>query len=216
MDHEYYEWRTELLENMPKTLLTHASNLRLNNDSFSYCWYGKLYTVPYETIWDYRHHCETHASPLEVLESYIAKRTPINSLEISEDSYWTLDDDLRWNIVFYRGDYPLKKHASSTVKPKLLDYETDFIVEHKGAILYVREKFPCPAPSSALSNGVQAFLDNIDPLFAYSSDLYIVFSDPHPLLCGNKDALERLLSQGSHPYGNLYSLKALTEEIHYA
>lgn len=209
MDSEYYEWRQDLIESLPRTMLEHAKNIKLTGDLLTYTWYSKPITINYEDIWDYRHHCSKQNSPMEVLEQYIARKTPTDPEEIIDDTYWSLDDNLNWSINFYRGSHHLKKKPGLQANPKPISYEQDFIVEYQGAIMSVKSKMPCPAPSVALSHGVKYFLENIDPLFSYSEDMCITFSDPYPLLCGNKEAITRLLSKGNHPYGNLYSLRDL-------
>lgn len=204
---DYDEWRQELVELLPKKLLTHASDFKLRNNSLIYTWYNKVYTVSLGDIWDYRLTCKEELPPLELLERWVAYSTPLEPSEKEQDSFWVINEDLQWNAVIYRGTYALHHKVHKQSKPRKISFTEHFTIEHKGAIISVLPKYPCPAPSTALSYGTKFFAENIDPLYSYSTDMCIAFKDPFPLLFGNKDALTRLLEQGNHPYTQLFSLE---------
>lgn len=203
---DYDEWRQELIENLPRKLLTHASNIRIHDKKLTYAWYSTTYNVSFDDIWDHRITCPQDTPPLEVLERWMAHSTPLDEKEKKQESFWVINEDLGWNAVIYRGTYMLQHKVKNGETPHPISFEKHFNVEHKGAILTVTSKYPCPSPSTALSYGVKFFAENVDPLFTYDTDMCITFKDPHPLLLGHKDTLTRLLEQGNHPYTQIFTL----------
>lgn len=213
-DLDYDQWRQELIELLPKRLLTHATKLRIQENNFAYNWFDTAYTASLGDIWDYRPN-DKETPPLELLEKWIAYSTPLDKKETTKELFWVIDDDLQWNAVIHRGTYTLHHRVQEQDKPKPIHFKQHFTIENKGAIISITPKHPCPAPSTALSHGMEFFIKNVDPLYAYSSDMCIAFKDPYPLLFGNKDALNRLLGQGNHPYTQIYSLNGqLIKENH--